>query len=265
MDTKPGEATMPRKRAIALSLFFMTMTLTAQNGLLESCVYRGTDPPPEKQETPDARRILDGATNLLDRLTVDLITILPGARRDVHPDTAETLIILQEGNLGVRLDGEHRNLGPLSVVMIQPGGECQCQNTGTVPAAFYVLALTARESVRPDRPVGPEKSFMVDYKDLEFQPHDKGGLRRYYRRSTAMFQTAEMHVTTLNPKTRSHEPHAHGAAEIVLMISGNTKMQIGEDTDAAGAGDLYYLESGVSHAIQNSGDESCMYFAVQWE
>ena len=106
---------------------------------------------------------------------------------------------------------------------------------------------------------------MIDFNELEFKPHDKGGIRNYYRRATSMFDYADVHVATLNANVKSHEPHIHSAAEIVLMISGNAVMQIGNDFYQGTAGDLFYLESDVPHAIQNNGDESCMYFAVQWK
>jgi (S)-ureidoglycine aminohydrolase len=49
------------------------------------------------------------------------------------------------------------------------------------------------------------------------------------------------------------------------MIKGDTEMQIGEDFYQGKAGDVYFLESEIPHAIENKGEEQCMYFAFQWE
>ncbi len=74
-----------------------------------------------------------------------------------------------------------------------------------------------------------------------------------------------MHVTTLKEGVRSHDPHTHRAEEIVLMIAGNTEMQIGEKFYKGTTGDFYYLGSNVLHAIKNVDTKPCMYFAFQFE
>jgi len=80
-----------------------------------------------------------------------------------------------------------------------------------------------------------------------------------------MSKRFEMHVTTLNVGIKSHEPHTHRAEEIVLMINGNTEMEIGNGLYKGTDGDLYFLGSNIPHAIKNIGTEPCMYFAIQWE
>jgi len=75
----------------------------------------------------------------------------------------------------------------------------------------------------------------------------------------------EIHVTTLKEGLRSHDPHTHRAEEIVLMIEGDTEMQIGEKFYKGKTGDFFYLGSNVLHAIRNEGTKSCMYFAIQFE
>jgi (S)-ureidoglycine aminohydrolase len=98
-----------------------------------------------------------------------------------------------------------------------------------------------------------------------YPPHDKGGIRRYFDRATAACSRFEMHVTTLKPGIRSHEPHTHRAAEIVLMIRGNTELQIGDGLYQGADGAVYFMASEIPHAIRNTGDTRCSYFAFQWE
>ncbi|NQT26591.1 cupin domain-containing protein [candidate division KSB1 bacterium] len=255
------------KNILLIIFLLAAMTLMAQTSHVEPGVYCWNDLKVEKQETQDVRPILEGASCDLEILKVDAFTIPPGVMRDINyaQEFVETLMIIKEGTLDVRLGDDYKNLGPRSVVMIMPGDAFQYQNTGTVPTTFYLLTFQFRQPADAARADSSGGSFMIDYEDLEFEPHDKGGLRNYYHRSTAMFDYAEMHVTTLNPQIKSHEPHTHGAAEFVLMISGNTQMQIGDTIYKATAGDLYYMESDNSHAIQNIGDEPCMYYAFQWE
>jgi len=108
-------------------------------------------------------------------------------------------------------------------------------------------------------------SFVKDWNKIEFKPHDKGGIRHYFERPTAMCKRLEMHVTTLKEGIKSHEPHQHRAEEIVLIIDNKTEMQIADKFYKGGSGDMYYLGSNVSHAIRNDGKGTCMYFAFQFE
>ena len=87
----------------------------------------------------------------------------------------------------------------------------------------------------------------------------------FFEQGTAMSKRFEMHVTTLKEGIRSHDPHTHRAEEIVLMIEGNTEMQIGQTFVKGTNGDLYYLGSNVLHAIRNIDTKPCMYFAFQFE
>jgi (S)-ureidoglycine aminohydrolase len=80
-----------------------------------------------------------------------------------------------------------------------------------------------------------------------------------------MCERFEMHVTTLNEGLKSHDPHTHRPAEIILIIEGNTEMQIGDDFYQGTQGDLYFVASEVPHAIRNTGKSACSYFAFQFE
>ncbi len=108
-------------------------------------------------------------------------------------------------------------------------------------------------------------SFVKDWNKIPFKPHDKGGIRNYFEKETAMSKRFEMHVTTLKEGIKSHEPHTHRAEEIVLVIENKTEMQMDDKFYKGGPGDIYYLGSNVSHAIRNDGKGTCTYFAFQFE
>ena len=74
-----------------------------------------------------------------------------------------------------------------------------------------------------------------------------------------------MHVTTLNAGLKSHDPHTHLAKEIIVMMQGNTEMQIGEKFFKGKEGSVYFMESNVLHGIRNEGTTPCTYFAIQFE
>ena len=75
----------------------------------------------------------------------------------------------------------------------------------------------------------------------------------------------EMHVTQLDRKIASHEPHTHNASEIILMIEGKSEMTIDGKIYQGTKGDLFLMKSNEPHAISNIGDTPCRYYAFQWE
>jgi (S)-ureidoglycine aminohydrolase len=252
---------------IFLILMLWGLQPDAQEGTVRSGVYSWGELEVEEKDGRERRQILEGSTRDLEYFEAHATTIPGGGiphAGHTHDDMEE-LIIIKEGSLKVTLGEESKILGPGSVIMALPGDMHSIYNPDTIPATYYIIRFKSRKP--PDIMLGETEgsSFMVDFTHLEFKPHDKGGLWNYYRRGTSMFEYAEMHVTKLNPEIKSHEPHTHGAAEIVLMISGQAEMEINNKVYSATSGDLFYLESEVPHAIRNTGDEPCMYFAFQWE
>lgn len=233
---------------------------------LLSDVYSWKNLQAEKQPTSEKRLIAEGSGAVLSHLTIYAITLKPGAiPRETHIYNEEVLIIVKEGRLRVTIQDHARVLGPGSIAVVMPGDQYSVENAGHTKATCYILAYTSKTSPDSKRAASAGGSFMMNWNDIAFTPHDKGGIRRYFERPTAMINRFEMHVTTLNKGLKSHEPHTHRAEEIVLMIEGNAEMQIGDTIKKAAPGDLIYLGSNVSHAIRNDDTRPCMYFAFQWE
>ena len=92
---------------------------------------------------------------------------------------------------------------------------------------------------------------------MVFKAHDKGSLRNYFHTKTAMCPYYEMHVTNLNAGIKSHEPHTHHAAEIILMIDGNTEMEIGDSVYKANKGDVYFTNARHQQALCSFRCASC--------
>jgi (S)-ureidoglycine aminohydrolase len=156
-------------------------------------------------------------------------------------------------------------LGPGSVALFVPGEKHRLESGDKNPVTYYALKFKSKLSPDAVRGKNAGGSFTVDRSAIPFKPHDKGGRRDFVERPTTMFERFEMHVTTLNAGLKSHEPHTHHAAEIVLLIRGDASMQIGDKFYKAGPGALIFLDSDVLHAIGNVGDTPCEYFAFQWQ
>lgn len=176
----------------------------------------------------------------------------------------EQIILVKSGTISVAIGKGVQNIGPGSVAVLMPGDKGSL-SSASATATFYRMTYQSKQAPKPKRGKKEGGSFVVDFESLEFQEHDRGGVRKYFRRATAMCPYYEMHVTTLKPGIKSHEPHTHGAAEIILMIEGETESEIGNGHFPGKAGDVYFMGSNVPHGIRNTGKKPCMYFAFQWE
>jgi (S)-ureidoglycine aminohydrolase len=253
--------------------YFLVWTITigclpgvAQAQSLVSTVYTWQAAPVTKKVTSEQRLLLNGEARDFGAVRVHATTLQPHqAPHPAHKHDDEELIIIKEGELTVTIAGKTKTLVPGSVALMLPGDEHGFDNKGDTPATYYVMRYTARtpgDTVRGRQAGG---SFWVDWNDVAFQPHDKGGIRRMFDRATTMTKRFEMHVTTLNEARWSHAPHTHRAAEMLLMVENNAEISIDGTLYPAAAGDLIFLESNVPHALHNKSKGSCMYFAFQFE
>ncbi len=74
-----------------------------------------------------------------------------------------------------------------------------------------------------------------------------------------------MHVTTLKPESKSHEPHTHCAVEMIVMIDGHTKMQIGQKFYKGNEGDVLLSRFKCIARNQRYRVRTSTYFAIQFE
>ncbi|MBD2704893.1 cupin domain-containing protein [Spirosoma sp. BT702] len=233
---------------------------------IASKTYVWKDIPVVKKVTSEQRAILDGTSTDFSHLEVHA-TSLPAHQKPhpAHKHDDEELIIIKEGQLTVTIEGKTKTLGPGSVALIMPGDEHGFANNGDASATYYVMRYTSKEPVDLERGRKAGGSFWIDWNDVAFKSHDKGGIRRMFDRATAMTKRFEMHVTTLNQGLWSHPPHTHKAAEILLMKEDSSQESIDGKLFTATTGDLIFLESNVPHALQNTSKGSCTYFAFQFE
>lgn len=254
-------------RLISLIIFSFASILYAQVPEVKSTVYQWDDLEVVKEETRDRRQVLKGSTTDLAFLEIHTSTLQPG--KSPHPGHThkdeEELVIVKEGRLKVTIGNQSKVIGPGSVALAIPGDEHGFENGGDTPVTYYVLKYKSKLPMNVERGKQSGGSFILDYNDIPFTAHDKGGIRKYFDRPTAMSSRFEMHVTTLNTGLKSHDPHTHRAEEIVLLMKGDAEMQISEDHLPATPGAVIFLGANVLHAIRNTGDEACEYFAFQWQ
>jgi len=250
-----------------LALATSSSLMAQKNDSLPPRVYAWSELEPKKEETRIIRQFMEGSTTALSQLVVHASTIEPGKAAHpphVHADVEE-LVIVKEGQVKITIKGESKILGPGSIAFAMPGDEHGFNNAGNTTATYYVLKYKSKLSMDMERAKKNGGSFMLNWNDLPTTKTEKGWRREFFNRPTSQLEKFEMHTTALNPGLESHAQHTHIEEEIILLIKGNVTMHIGNNFIKANPGDIIFLPSGIPHALKNTGDEICEYFAFQWK
>lgn len=236
----------------------------AQVQPLESKVNVVVSPRTVSNKNGSDRKIFKGSGAMLAIHEMNLVSLSKGKTKSYKSDTSyERFFIIQKGEVKIKLNDSTVMLGKGSVVCVLPGDKIRFKNTSDKPVHFYEMIY--RSVVKPDVERGKKTgSFYVNWNDIAFKPHDRGGVRQFFDHQTTMFNRFDIHVTTMNPGNKSHDPHTHKNEEIILMMEGNAEMQIGTSHPKANAGDVVMLGSMVLHNLTNVGTVPCIYFAIQW-
>ena len=211
----------------ATILCFFGNSLKAER--VESKVYSFSKATVEKTSSGEKRQLIDGETTHLENFEIHTTMLNPGTiphGSKIHNDEEE-IVFIKEGQLKITINDESKIMGPGSVALIMPGDEHALANVSESQATYYIIKYKSRSPVNIERGKNAGGSELLDWENITFTPHDKGGIRRFFDRKSALSERIEMHATTLNPGIKSHEPHTHAPAEIVIMMDGSTEMEIG--------------------------------------
>ena len=254
------------KKLLAL-FFILPVCVSAQTDSLLSGIYSWKQPAPATKNKMTAAVLFEGKVYDFEWMQMSANTISTAMKKMKQqvPANEEYLFIIKSGSISISFHDSDYTIGAGSIALLLPGEKYSLKNSGIESCNFYILKYRGKQPVDMARGKNNGGSFVKDWNKIEFKPHDKGGIRNFFERQTAMSKRFEMHVTTLKEGIKSHDPHAHRAEEIVLIIDNNTEMQIGDKFYKGTAGDIYYLGSNVPHAIRNDGKGTCTYFAFQFE
>ena len=111
---------------------------------------------------------------------------------------------------------------------------------------------------------GPLDSTAWKWQDLQAKKTDVGELRNVVRQPTRTLDELEMHITTLNPHTASHQPHTHPNEEMVILKEGTLQAHVNGREIVVGPGSVLFFASMQPHAVQNVGDAPATYFVINW-
>ncbi|TVZ17085.1 cupin domain-containing protein [Maribacter sp. MAR_2009_72] len=256
--------------ALVLGMLSFTVNLkpNVMDGLqpVKSGVYKWKDHPVKKGEMRESRKILEGTGSHLQYFRIHATTQYPGAKPNPpHANEAkEECIIVKEGTMKVTIEGQSQILGPGGVILLMPKQMHSIENIGNTNLTYYVMQYQSKKNMNIERGIANGGSLMLNKDSLVFNKSERGGGIPYFDRATAMCERFEMHITQLDQKGPSHEPHAHDETEIILILSGETEMTIDGKEYTAGEGDFYLANSQLEHGIRNASNSPCSYFAFKW-
>ena len=243
------------KSLIGLFVFITCFQVSFSQSLVETAVY----------DWNPSGTILNGSGAVLSSQQLSGHTIRGGKRRVFQSASngPELFFIIKYGPVDVMLNGATRRLDKGSVVFVLPGDEVAFRNPRKDDVEIYEMRMTAsdRDESR-GKNAGP--SFMMDWFDLTFRAHERGGVRQLFDRKTVTMQRFDIHITQLNPGLSSHPPHTHQNEEIILMIDGEGEMILGSKPHRIVTGQTAWVASMLPHNITNIGKRPALYFAIQW-
>jgi len=235
------------KKITSIFCLFISVSLLAQPDSLFSGMYSWKEPTKQIHKNILSETLFEGKVYDMEWLQMSANSLLASKKKNKQQVSGneEHLLIIKSGMLAIHLKDSGWSIGPGSVAILM-------KYRSKLPIDI------ARGKVAGG-------SLVKDWSKIEFKPHDKGGIRNFFERPTAMCKRLEMHVTTLKQGIKSHDPHTHRAEEIILVIDNKTEMQIADRFYKGNTGSIYYLGSNVPHAIQNDATGTCTYFAFQFE
>ncbi len=247
-----------------LSLFLLiVMKISAQQDSVLSGAYTWKQTAIQKNKI-STQVLLQGKVHDFNWMQLSANTLFGNKKiKQEIPAALEKVIIVKSGNCEIKLNDTTFILTPGSMAILMPGQKYILKNSGLGFCEFYSMSYISKQ---PMNTVRGGKSFVKIWENIAYKPNTNGGGRRdFFERPTVMQKRFEMHVTTLKAGIKSHEPHTHRAEEIVLIMDGQTEMQLGDSIVKTEVGGFYYLGSNVLHAIKNIGTNPCTYFAFQFE
>ena len=253
-------------KKLFIILFLIPIAAFSQKDSVLSGAYKWSEPVAVKENKISSTVLLEGKIHDFEwmQLTANNLNPSPVRIKQTVPKNEEHLIIIKSGTLQVGFGDSTFALNAGSVAVLMPGEKILLNSTQ--PCSFYRMKYRSKAPKDLKRGKKSGGSFVKFWEVIPFVPNNNGGGRRdFFNKPTAMQKRFEMHVTTLKEGLKSHEPHTHRAEEIVLLLEGETEMQLGDGIVKTGVGGFYYLGSNVSHAIKNIGTKPSTYFAFQFE
>ena len=134
------------RRDLFVALIAVSLTLTGVAATqpkpepLGSQVFDWTKMTVRPNATGEARSVVRAPTVTLDELEMHITTLKPGlASHPPHQHPNEELLIIREGTVEALVAGQHKRIGPGSIIFQASNQLHNIRNVGDVPATYHVI------------------------------------------------------------------------------------------------------------------------------
>lgn len=171
-----------RIQKFIITLFLVIMWIFSyepESKPVESKVYSYSNAKVEKNDSGEKRNLINGETTHLENFEIHKTTLLPGKvphGSQIHADYEE-IIFVKEGLLKVTVNEVSKILNLGSVALIMPGDEHGIENAGKSDATFYIIKYKSKQPLSVERGKTAGGSILLDWDNIKFTTHDKGGIR----------------------------------------------------------------------------------------
>jgi quercetin dioxygenase-like cupin family protein len=134
------------RRDLLVALIAASLTLAgvaaapAQQPVLGSQVFDWKAMTPKSNATGEVRTVVRAPTVTLEELEMHITTLKPGeASHPPHQHPNEELLIIREGTVEALVAGEHKRIGPGSIIFQASNQLHNIRNVGDTPATYHVI------------------------------------------------------------------------------------------------------------------------------
>ncbi len=134
------------RRDVLVALVAVVVTLTgvaarqARTDPLVSQVFDWNAMTAKPNATGEVRSVVRAPTVTLEELEIHITTLKPGeASHPPHQHPNEELLIIREGTVEALVNGEHKRIGPGSLIFQASNQLHNIRNVGDVPATYHVI------------------------------------------------------------------------------------------------------------------------------
>jgi quercetin dioxygenase-like cupin family protein len=108
------------------------------------------------------------------------------------------------------------------------------------------------------------RSSLFNWAETKAVPTPTGAKRELFRAQTATLDQLAVHVTTVKPGQRAHDPHRHWEEELIIVKEGTVESMQNGETTRLGPGSVIFEASNELHGIRNVGETPASYFVIKW-
>ncbi len=144
------------RRDLFVALMASSLTLggvavtSAQKPALGSQVFDWAAMTATPNKTGEVRTVVRAPTVTLDELEIHITTLKPGeASHAPHQHPNEELLIIREGTVEALVAGEHKRIGPGSLIFQASNQLHNIRNVGDVPATYHVINWKTAATPKP--------------------------------------------------------------------------------------------------------------------